>query len=78
VSFLTTKVLKRPLDPHTPASNIRMSARYLRWLIQHTGGDEPKAVAGYYQGLRSVRQFGVAPGTHIYVAAVESVRQRFF
>jgi LysM repeat protein len=78
VSFLTTEVMKRPLNPLKPASNIRMSARYLRWLMVQTDGDQPKAVAAYYQGLRSMREFGVAQATHIYVAAVDSVRHRYF
>lgn len=65
------------LDPAVPEENIRISARYLDWLLDQTGGDVPTAVAGYYQGLRSVREKGLYESTKGYVANVLAIREQF-
>jgi soluble lytic murein transglycosylase-like protein len=78
VHFLTTQVLDEPLDPADPGSNIRMSARYLRWLLDQTWGDVPQSLAAYYQGLQSVRDRGVAPESSVYAGAVLAVADRYF
>jgi soluble lytic murein transglycosylase-like protein len=65
------------LDPRVPEHNIRMSARYLRWLLERAGGDVRLALAGYYQGPASVRAIGALPGTVAYVDGVLALR-RFF
>jgi soluble lytic murein transglycosylase-like protein len=65
------------LDPGLPVDNIRMSARFLRFLLDQTGGQVDQALAGYYQGLASVRARGLFPVTHGYVGAVLSLRSRF-
>ena len=44
---------------------------------QQTGGDENAAIAGYYQGLGSVRSRGVFDDTQQYVANVQALRSRF-
>jgi soluble lytic murein transglycosylase-like protein len=78
VDFLATSVMGRRLDPHDPGSNIRMSARYLKWLLDQTGGDVPKALAAYYQGLRSVNQGGVLPESSVYASTVLTIADRYF
>lgn len=65
------------LDPRDPDHNIRMSARYLRWLLKHAGGDVRLALAGYYQGPGSVRAVGALPGTVAYVDGVLALRGYF-
>jgi LysM repeat protein len=65
------------LDPRVPEHNIRMSARYLRFLIQRRGGDVRTALADYYQGPGSVDRNGVYAGTVRYVDAVLALRPRF-
>jgi soluble lytic murein transglycosylase-like protein len=65
------------LDPRVPEHNIRMSARYLRWLLDRAGGNVRLALAGYYQGPASVRAIGAQPGTVAYVDGVQALR-RFF
>lgn len=65
------------LDPSVPENNIRMSARFLRYLLQLTGGDTRIALAGYYQGLYSVRTKGMYPSTVLYVDGVQALRSRF-
>ncbi len=76
--WLSTRVLREPLDVHDPDTNIRMTACYLRWLLDRTGGDVPTAVAGYYQGLNSVRRGGVLPVSRTYVSAVLGATEAYF
>jgi soluble lytic murein transglycosylase-like protein len=65
------------LDVRVPEHNIRMSARYLDWLLDRSGGDQTKAVAGYYQGFRSVERRGMYAETVAYVRAVQALQQVF-
>lgn len=79
----TTEFIRRQLigvpslDPRVPEENIRMSARYLRFLLGRRGGDVRSALAEYYQGPGSVVANGVYPGTVRYVDAVLALRARF-
>lgn len=79
VTFTSRILLRLPkdLDPTDPAANIRMGTRFLRYLLDRSGGDTRMALAAYYQGLRSVRQRGVLPETHRFVANVLALRTRF-
>jgi soluble lytic murein transglycosylase-like protein len=65
------------LDPNNADDNIRMSARFLRFLLDGTGGDTSTALAAYYQGLRSVRTSPVLGETKQYVATVLAFRPFF-
>ncbi len=67
-----------PLDPFDPNDNIRMAARYLRWLLDRTDGDAATALAGYYQGLGAVQTSGIFPSTRAYVADVLAFRDQHF
>jgi soluble lytic murein transglycosylase-like protein len=60
-----------------PEHNIRMSARFLRYLLDQTGGRADTALAAYYQGLRSVRERGIFGETRQYVATIMAVRPSF-
>lgn len=64
------------LDPKVADDNIRMSARFLDWLIGYMGSEEA-AVAGYYQGPNSVRAIGYYDDTQAYVTNIAQIR-RFF
>ncbi|CAN5744854.1 hypothetical protein BH23ACT2_BH23ACT2_18100 [soil metagenome] len=65
------------LDRNDPEDNIRMGARYVRWLLAQTGDDVEQALGGYYQGLESVRTNGSFAVTDQYVRAVLAVEHRF-
>jgi hypothetical protein len=65
------------LDPGDPVSNIRMGTRFLAYLLDQTGGDVDEALAGYNQGLSSVRQRGLYDETRLFVAGVVVLRDRF-
>lgn len=57
--------------------NVKAGVRFLAYLMKKTGGDEKTAVAGYFQGLRSVRTRGISGGTKRYVANVLALKRRF-
>jgi len=66
-----------PLSQTSASDNIRAGTLLLHSLLADTGGDEAMAVAGYYQGLQSVRAHGLYPDTQAYVNNVMALRQRF-
>ncbi len=66
-----------PLNAHSAADNVRAGALYLAQLMRTTGGDVRLAVAGYYQGLSSVRRRGMFDDTKRYVDNVLALRARF-
>ena len=61
------------LDPRSSSDNIEMSAAYLRWLLDETGGDQDLTLAGYYQGLTSVKEHGVLAVSKPYVAGITAL-----
>jgi LysM repeat protein len=66
-----------PLSAASATDNIRAGSLLLHSLLSDTGGDATMAVAGYYQGLGSVRAHGLYPDTQAYVNNVMALRQRF-
>jgi soluble lytic murein transglycosylase-like protein len=66
-----------PMNPWSPNDNIRMSAKYLHYLLGRAGGDVRTAVASYYQGFDSVTSRGMYNDTVAYVEGVLAFRQRF-
>jgi peptidoglycan hydrolase-like protein with peptidoglycan-binding domain len=62
--------------PKTPAGNIRVGVRYLRYLLHEFHGRERKAVAAYNQGPASLRERGVYRETRGFVAAVLGLAAR--
>lgn len=77
-AWMRDHLIGGPLDPHDVNDNIRMSARYLSWLLDRTGGDVRLALGGYYQGLNAVRTRGLLPETERYVADIVALRDRSF
>jgi N-acetylmuramoyl-L-alanine amidase len=67
----------RQLDPNSAHDNIHAGVLYLKRLLTDAGGDENAAVAGYYQGLASVRERGLYDDTQRYVDNVQALRGRF-
>jgi LysM repeat protein len=66
-----------PLSQSSATDNVRAGSLLLHSLLADTGGDPAMAVAGYYQGLQSVRAHGMYPDTQAYVNNVLALRQRF-
>jgi soluble lytic murein transglycosylase-like protein len=78
VEFVSLMLLRasRALDARDPVVNIRLGTRFLRYLLDRSGGDVEAALASYYQGLRSVRDNGPLPETRRFVANVKALRPR--
>ena len=78
VDFVRTVLIGvKGLDPYKAEDNIRMSARFLRYLLKENGGDVDRTLASYYQGLRSVRERGILAVSRTYIAAIKSHRPMF-
>jgi LysM repeat protein len=76
-SWVQANLAGTPLDPSSASDNVRAGSLYLAHLLRETNGDPALAVAGYYQGLSSVRRIGMLPETERYVANVLALRSRF-
>lgn len=75
--FVAAYIVRRSLDLHKLADNATAGVALLAVLLRETGGNEAKAVAGYYQGLASVESRGMYDDTKRYVANVLALRNRF-
>ncbi|MGH2707032.1 MAG: LysM peptidoglycan-binding domain-containing protein [Actinomycetota bacterium] len=75
--FTGSRLLGEEINIAQLDHNVKAGVRFLAYLLKLTGGDERMAVAGYYQGLRSVRSRGMLPQTRRYVANVEALKRRF-
>jgi N-acetylmuramoyl-L-alanine amidase len=75
--YVQQNLAQRQLNPSSATDNVHAGVMYLRRLLDETGGDESAAIAGYYQGLRSVRERGLYDDTSRYVANVQALRGRF-
>jgi LysM repeat protein len=76
-AFVAGTLIGVPLDPFAADDNIRMSARFLAQLLNLTNGDVNMALAGYYQGLTSVRRDGMKATTAAYVNVILALQARF-
>jgi N-acetylmuramoyl-L-alanine amidase len=75
--YVQQNLAGRPLDPNSATDNVHAGVMYLKRLLTDAGGDENAAIAGYYQGLASVRDRGMYEDTQRYVANVQALRSRF-
>jgi soluble lytic murein transglycosylase-like protein len=75
--YVEQNLAGHPLNTASATDNVRAGVLYLQHLLQQTGGDESAAIAGYYQGLGSVRSRGLFDDTQKYVANVQALRSRF-
>jgi N-acetylmuramoyl-L-alanine amidase len=76
-TYVQENLADRALDPNSATDNVHAGVLYLKRLLADTGGDENAAIAGYYQGLASVRSRGMFEDTKQYVANVQALRARF-
>ena len=75
--YVQQNLAQRQLDPNSATDNVHAGVIYLKQLLNQTGGDESAAIAGYYQGLRSVEHRGLFDDTQRYVDNVQALRSRF-
>ncbi len=75
--WINSSLARPPLNRYSAHDNVRAGSLLLRQLLRETGGNESLAIAGYYQGLGSVRQRGLYDDTKQYVSNVLSLKSRF-
>jgi soluble lytic murein transglycosylase-like protein len=61
--------------PQTLDGNVRVGTAFLRHLLG-LFGEERRALAAYYQGIKSVRERGILPQSRTYVANVLALKSR--
>jgi len=71
-----SRVYGRSLDLRKAQDNVTAGVLLLRQLVSSTGSAD-KALAGYYQGLGSIRSRGLLPQTRAYIRNVSTLRARF-
>lgn len=77
VTFVSHDLIGVTLNPWSASDNIRMGARYLRYLLDLSGGRVATAVASYYQGFASVTGRGLYSDTVAYQQGILAQRSRF-
>jgi N-acetylmuramoyl-L-alanine amidase len=75
--FVGDSLVGRSLDLSNPADNVEAGVAFLAYLRRLTGGDDRTTLAGYYQGLRSLRLNGPYTDTERYIDNVLALRGRF-
>jgi N-acetylmuramoyl-L-alanine amidase len=75
--FVGQRLLGRQVDLTDPRDNVVAGVVFLQHLWELTDGDTEQTLAGYYQGLASVRQNGRYPSTERYIDNVLALRERF-
>jgi LysM repeat protein len=74
--WVSQHLVGRSLDLNQVEDNVVAGVRYLA-LLTRIAGRRDLAIAGYYQGLTSVRQKGMYRDTKAYVANILALRHRF-
>jgi len=75
-AWLSTDVVHRNLNLFDAQDNITAGVSLLS-VLTHSATSMRQAVAGYYQGLQSVRDHGMYASTKQYVRNVMALRQRY-
>jgi LysM repeat protein len=75
-TYISSDVVHRTLDLFDARDNITAGVALLT-VLTHDAKSERQAVAGYYQGLQSVRDHGMFRSTKQYVADVMALRATF-
>lgn len=65
-----------PLGASSASENVRGGVLLLHELLSLTGDNYAETAAGYYQGLDSVKRYGMYPSTRQYVDDVLALEQR--
>ncbi len=73
--YVETVLIKHPVT-HDSDGNVHVGLAYLNHLLHAFNGDEPLALAAWYQGERSVRATGPYKVSKTFVADVLALRQR--
>ena len=75
-AWVARHLVGRPLDLRDLEDNVLAGIRYFKLLLRITGRTD-MALAGYYQGLASVRKRGMYDDTKAYIKNILALRSRF-
>jgi hypothetical protein len=75
-SYLSNDIVHRTLNLYDAQDNATAGAALLS-VLTHEASSTRQAVAGYYQGLQSVRDNGMYASTKQYVRNVMALRERY-
>ena len=75
--FVADVLIGAELNPYAVDDNIRMTARFVRYLLDETGNDRRLTLASYYQGLFAVRKYGIYKISIPYVNGILALQDRF-
>lgn len=74
--WVAKHLVGRPLNLRDPYDNVLAGIRYFKLLLTITGRAD-QALAGYYQGLTSVKRRGMYEDTKRYVRTILAMQPRF-
>jgi soluble lytic murein transglycosylase-like protein len=75
--FIEKELIGVDLNPRITENNVRMSARYLRYLLKANHSNTTKALHAYYQGMGSIQDNGLYDDTIKYARNVQALRRHF-
>jgi soluble lytic murein transglycosylase-like protein len=75
-TYVENVLIGHKVDDHGPDGNIHIGMAYLHHLLGAFGGNEKLALAGWYQGERSVRTNGPLHVSKSFAANVLALKQR--
>jgi soluble lytic murein transglycosylase-like protein len=75
--FIEKELIGVDLNPRNTEHNVRMSARYLRYLLKANRSNSTKALHAYYQGMGSIQDNGLYDDTIKYARNVQALRKHF-
>ncbi len=75
--FIEKELIGVDLNPRVTENNVRMSARYLRYLLKENRSNTTKALHAYYQGMGSIKENGLYDDTIRYARNVQALRRHF-
>ena len=75
--FIEEELIGVDLNPRNTENNVRMSARYLRYLLKANRSNSTKALHAYYQGMGSIKENGLYDDTIKYARNVQALRKHF-
>ena len=79
IEFTSKKLLglKYPLDPRDATANIRMGTRFLRYLVDRSGGSYRQALIAYNQGITALETKGSYAEAEGFADSVLALRSEF-
>lgn len=77
VDFVADVLIGANLNPHVVDDNIRMTTRFVRYLLDETGNDRRFSLAAYYQGLYAVRKYGIYKVSIPYVNGILALQDKY-